>query len=146
MNGITGLGHVAIRVKEITRTLDFYERKLGFDKMFELQRDGKLWIVYLRITDDQYLEIFPDAIGDTVPAREALGLNHICLTVADLDAVAAKVEAAGIALTAQKKLGADGNRQAWIEDPDGNRIEFMEMAVDCLQAAAIKRLAAARRG
>ena len=41
------------------------------------------------------------------------------------------------------KAGADGNRQAWLEDPDGNRIELMEMADDCLQYQAIKRLHAA---
>lgn len=38
--------------------------------------------------------------------------------------------------------GLDRNRQAWIEDPDGNRIEFMEMAPDSLQAEAIRRLKA----
>ena len=36
----------------------------------------------------------------------------------------------------------DGNRQAWLEDPDGNRIELMEMAPDCLQYEAIRRLRA----
>ena len=30
----------------------------------------------------------------------------------------------------------------WIEDPDGIRIEIMEMAKDCLQYEAIKKLAA----
>jgi hypothetical protein len=28
----------------------------------------------------------------------------------------------------------------WIEDPDGNRIEIMEMAADCIQARALARL------
>jgi hypothetical protein len=32
--------------------------------MFRLDRDGRLWIIYLRVTDDQYLELFSDAIGD----------------------------------------------------------------------------------
>ena len=38
------------------------------------------------------------------------------------------------------KTAIDGNRQAWLEDPDGNRIELMEMAPDCLQYKAITRL------
>ena len=37
--------------------------------------------------------------------------------------------------------GLDGNRQSWLQDPDGNRIELMEMADDCLQYQAIRRLA-----
>ena len=44
---------------------------------------------------------------------------------------------------AQISNGLDGNRQAWLEDPDGNRIELMEMAPDCLQYQAIRRLRAA---
>ena len=38
------------------------------------------------------------------------------------------------------KTAIDGNRQAWLEDPDGNRIELMEMAPDSLQYQAIRRL------
>jgi lactoylglutathione lyase len=38
------------------------------------------------------------------------------------------------------KTGADNNRQAWIRDPDGNRIEFMEMRPEALQLKAIKQL------
>ena len=49
---------------------------------------------------------------------------------------------AGVDLLSPIKMGADGNRQAWIEDPDGNRIELMEMAPDCLQLKAIARLKA----
>ena len=37
-------------------------------------------------------------------------------------------------------MGLDHNRQCWIEDPDGNRIEFMQMSRDSMQAEAIRRL------
>ena len=50
----------------------------------------------------------------------------------------------GIPLMQGKKVGADGNLQAWIEDPDGNRIELMQMAPDGLQAEAIRRFAGSR--
>ena len=39
-------------------------------------------------------------------------------------------------------MGADYNYQAWIEDPDGNRIELMQMMPDSMQLAAIARLKA----
>ena len=42
----------------------------------------------------------------------------------------------------RSSLRVDGNRQAWIEDPDGNRIELMEMAPDSLQLKAVERLRA----
>lgn len=143
MRGITSIGHVAIRVKDIKRSLDFYVNKLGFKEMFRLDRDGKLWIVYLRVTDSQFIELFPEAIGDRSPPAEAIGLNHLCLNVDDIDLVVGQITAKGIPLYRPKKMAVDRNYQAWIEDPDGNRIELMQMASDSMQGEAIKKMAMA---
>jgi lactoylglutathione lyase len=144
MKGITSIGHVAIRVKDIDRSLDFYVNKLGFTEMFRLDRDDRLWIVYLRITDDQYLELFPDGVGDRSADAETVGLNHVCLAVDDIDSVIRQLETNGVSLTRPKKVAVDRNAQAWIEDPDGNRLELMQLAPDALQFEAIARLRAAR--
>ncbi len=143
MKGITSIGHVAIRVKDIERSLAFYVGKLGFAEMFRLDHDGKLWIVYLRVTDSQFIELFPDAVGERSPPAEAIGLNHLCLECDDIDVVLAGIAEKGIPLYRPRKMGVDNNLQAWIEDPDGNRIELMQMGRDSMQAAAIKRLAMA---
>lgn len=146
IKGFTGLGHIAIRVKDVERSLAFYKDQLGFEEMLRLHRDnGDLWLVYLRVTDEQYIEIFPYAVGDEAPPREAIGLNHTCITVDDIDAIVAQLEAAGIPLLQPKITGADGNRQAWIADPDGNRFELMQMMPGSMQLDAIARLRAARR-
>jgi len=147
IKGLQTLGHVAIRVKDIDRSLDFYVNKLGFEEMLRLHRDnGDLWLVYLRVNDDQYLEVFPYAVGDEAPPREAIGLNHVCITVDNVDAVVEQLTALGIPLISPLKGGADGNRQAWIADPDGNRFELMQMDPQSLQYRAIARLAEQRRG
>ncbi len=138
MKTITSIGHVAIRVKDIDLTLAFYHDKLGFEEMFRTDREGKLWIVYLRITDTQFLEIFPNSEGECAPA-EQVGPNHFCLTVSNLDNALAELEQAGVTLFREKKRGMDGNLQAWIQDPDGIRIEIMEMAEDGKQAIALER-------
>jgi lactoylglutathione lyase len=143
MKGIKSIGHVAIRVKDIERSLDFYVKKLDFAEMFRLHRDGKLWIVYLRITDSQFLELFPDAEGERAPGETMVGLNHVCLECDDIDLVIAQLAERGVPLFRPKKVGADNNTQAWIEDPDGNRIELMQLGADAMQTAAIRRLATA---
>jgi lactoylglutathione lyase len=141
MQGITGVGHVAIKVTDLDRSLDYYINKLGFPEMLRLTKDdGSVWLVYLRITDDQYLEVFPGAENDRAPGWNANGMNHMCLTVDNIDEVLERIAAAGLSLLLPLKTAIDGNRQAWLEDPDGNRIELMEMAPDSLQYAAIKRL------
>ena len=94
---VSSIAHVAIRVKDVPRTLDFYVGKLGMREMMRLDRDGSLWLLY------------------------------VCLEVADIDVAARELEAAGVPLIRGKQMGADGNWQAWIEDPDGHRIELMQM-------------------
>ena len=119
---------------------------MGFPEMFRLHRDdGRVWLVYLRITDDQYLEIFPEAIQDRAPEPENNGINHFCLTVEKIEEIVRQLEAKGVALYWPLKTGADNNRQAWVLDPDGNRIELMEMASNALQFKAIKELLAKER-
>jgi lactoylglutathione lyase len=141
MKGIAGLAHVAIKVTDLDRSLAFYVGKLGFSEMLRLHKDdGSVWLVYLRITDDQYLEVFPGAENDRAPGWNANGMNHMCLAVDDLKALVKEIDAAGIPLLMPLKLAVDGNWQAWIEDPDGNRIELMQMDPQSLQLKAIDRL------
>jgi len=139
---VSSIAHVAIRVKDVDRSLDFYVGKLGMREMMRLDRDGGLWLLYLRITDTQFLEVFPEGVGERAAEREAVGFNHICLEVGDIDAALRELQTAGVALIRDKQMGADGNWQAWIEDPDGHRIELMQMMPDSLQAKALARMAA----
>lgn len=137
---VNSIAHVAIRVKDIDATLDFYSNRLGFAEMLRLDRDGRLWLIYLRITDDQYLEIFHEGEGERAAESEAVGFNHMCLSVPDIDQTVAELAAAGVALTRPKVLGVDGNWQCWIEDPEGHRIELMQMAENSMQAQAVARI------
>jgi len=144
MSIFQGLGHLAFKVNDIDASIDFY-RRLGFPEMLRLLNDkGEPWIVYLRITDDQYLELFPGGDGAPVPAPERTGLMHLCLTVEDIDRTEAELKAAGVELMhpRSEKRGLDGNRGMWIRDPDGHQIEIMEMAPNCIQLEALRTLRA----
>jgi catechol 2,3-dioxygenase-like lactoylglutathione lyase family enzyme len=69
MKGLTGIGHVAIRVRDVARALEFYRGGLGFAEILRLHRDdGRLWLIYLRITDDQFLEMLTDKYLEGIPA------------------------------------------------------------------------------
>ena len=142
--GLSGIAHVALKVADIRRSLEFYIDRLGFAEMMRLNNDdGSLWLVYLRITDTQFIELFTGGQGVRAPGHEATAINHFCLQSDDLDVTAARLRQAGVKLTVEPKLGLDGNRQCWIEDPDGNRIEFMQMSPDSMQVEAIRRLSGA---
>lgn len=135
---ISSIGHAAYDCYKFDETLDFYTRVLGFDQMFELHNDeGQLWIVYLRVNDNAYIELFPKS-GEA-PAKSG-SYSHLCLEVTDIENTFSAVVERGAPVDSQVKTGKDGNRQAWTHDPEGNRIEFMEMAPDSLQLQAIARL------
>lgn len=135
---ITGLGHVAFRITELDRALDFYCGKLGFREAFRLERDGEPspWIVYLQIMPGQFVELFPGGEGEVAPRSRHTGYNHFCLVVDDLQATLVGLAGKGLAIDGAPKVGQDGNRQYWIDDPDGNAIELMQIAPTSPQAAA----------
>ena len=143
MSGILGIGHLALKVHDLDKSLDFWRDRVGFREMDRLRRDdGTTWLVYLRITDTQFLELFPDAATDRSPGEEANGVLHICLDIEDLDVEIARLEKAGVKIVSPIKGGIDNNRGAWIHDPDGNRIELMEMHPNSIQYKAIRALRA----
>ncbi len=141
MTGIRGIGHLALRVRDLDRSLNFWRDRVGFQEMGRLKRDnGETWLVYLRITDDQFLELFPGATTEQVPADDVNGVMHICLEIVDLDEEIDRLEKAGVKIVSPIKGGIDNNRGAWIHDPDGNRIELMEMHPNSIQYKAIRAL------
>jgi lactoylglutathione lyase len=142
--GISQIAHWALKVHDLERSLKFYRDTLGFDEMMRINypETGKLMLVYLRVTDTQYVELFPDGRGDKAPTENDTSMHHVCLQVTSIDETAAALRKLGVPLFREPKLGLDGNNQCWIMDPDGNRIEFMQMLPGNMQEIAIVRLKA----
>ncbi|MFW5932821.1 MAG: VOC family protein [Candidatus Hadarchaeota archaeon] len=134
---IKGIGHVAYVVEDLGESLDFYCGVLGFEKLFTLENDeGETWLVYLHVGDGEYVELFPsDKVDERTKGR--IGYHHLCLEVEDIEEIAQKMRDAGVELTSEPTKGEDGNYQCWVEDPDGNSIEFMQMMPDSLQRHAV---------
>jgi lactoylglutathione lyase len=133
---ITGIGHVAFYVSDLEQSLHFYCDILGFQRAFDLDREGtpSPWIVYLQIAPDHFIELFPGGTGEnkTLP----VGYNHFCLTVDDLAATLKELAARGLPISGAPVQASDKNWQYWIQDPDGNRIELMQITSDSPQSAA----------
>ncbi|MDP1730539.1 MAG: VOC family protein [Devosia sp.] len=137
MAAFNGLGHIALKVRDLEASVAFYE-KLGFPEFLRLlEDDGAPWIVYMRFDDNLYLELFPGGEGPVETG--GTGVHHLSLTVDDIEETERHLARVGIPLEAPRsdKRGLDRNRGMWIADPDGNRIEIMEMAPNCIQWEAI---------
>lgn len=56
---IKGIAHAAYTVTNMEKSLCFYCDVLGLKKVFELNRpDGKPWIIYLKVSERQFIELF----------------------------------------------------------------------------------------
>lgn len=132
---IVGTSHAAFRVSDLERSLAFYRDVLGFREAFRLHReDGTVGLVYLRVGPNQFLELFPSR--DPLTPSEGTSYAHLCLEVDDMHRTLAELRARGLPVTGEPRRGQDKNLQYWISDPDGNRIELMELAPDSPQRSA----------
>lgn len=132
--GIVDLGHPAFACHDIDASLEFYA-KLGIHESFRLLRDdGSLMLIYMHIADDRFIEIFPN--GPSPEERAAKqSFMHICLAVDDIAAFVEEIRGKGVVIDIEPKMGLDHNVQAWITDPDGNKIELMQYSPQSPQIA-----------
>jgi catechol 2,3-dioxygenase-like lactoylglutathione lyase family enzyme len=126
---IKGIGHAAYTVEDMKRSLHFYCEILGLKKAFELSEPttGAPWIVYLEVAGNQFIELFYGGKKSAPWEATVIGYNHLCLEVEDIQETANSIKRKGGILDKEPKRGVDHNWQCWIHDPDGNRIEFMQL-------------------
>lgn len=122
---ITDLGHTAFRVHDLERSLAFY-KLLGLEEAFRLHRpeDGSLMLVYVHVGGNRFIELFP---GGPEPREPDGSFMHLCLLSDEIRSDVEHLRAHGVEIVREVQRGLDGNLQAWINDPDGNPIELMEL-------------------
>ncbi len=138
---VAGLSHAAIRTRDIYDSIRYYTGVLGLREAFRMHReDGSLATVYLFIAPGQYLELFSDGTREGITGPDVIGFSHLCLMTKDVRKSFEAVEKAGGPLDSEVKRGQSQCLMFWTHDPDGTRIEVMEMPLESFQAQADRRL------
>lgn len=144
---VDGLDHIALTVRDMDRALGFYRDLLGCEALGQLLLEGgRRKLVYLR-SGRAYLELFADRPAEDAPQRAAsaaggtaavgtaaaprpLGFQHVAFHAGDVDAVAARLAAAGVPITLGPLDAAGNVRLAFCTDPDGNSVEIVARLPD----------------
>ncbi|MEL6136163.1 MAG: VOC family protein [Cyanobacteria bacterium J06628_6] len=127
--------HVMISTEDYSGTLGWYEKKLGFQVIHEwtvpefegiqlayLELNGFVIEVVGTPTAFQSTQIPPDLPS----ALSDRGFGHLAFLAADVDAVAAALEARGVEIVVPPTSFPDaGRRLIFIQDNNGNYIEFL---------------------
>ena len=123
------MDHIAITVQDLERSVAFYRDLLGFDVLGQrLLDDGSITLVFLR-SKGACLELFEyrgqDAHTATDVPNTTGGYKHVALQTDDVDALAAKLKAAGVPFHLDPLDATGGVRLAFFRDPDGNELEIV---------------------
>jgi catechol 2,3-dioxygenase-like lactoylglutathione lyase family enzyme len=116
---LAGIAHVAIRVSDLARSRDFYQ-KLGFEQAFAFTKDGTTTEVFLKVNDRQFIEMYPQQ----QPPQE-IGFMHVCFESTDLEQLNRAYLARGLAPTPVKRAGA-GNLLFTMVGPEQQNIEYTQ--------------------
>lgn len=137
--------HTGITVRDLERSLAFWHGVLGFELLLRARRSGAyaaevtgvpgaaIDIAVLlapghKIELLQYL--LPDGREHLRPRPCDVGSLHLAFDVDDLDAVLARIAAAGWTAVGEPQVVAEGARRGtrvvYARDPDGTTIELMQ--------------------
>ena len=118
---------IGIVVKDIKKSLGFYQDLLGLKKIEELP----LWFgtmhrlgfgeSFVKLIDPKKVPA-----GGKVGLDQELGFRYLTFQIANIDEVCQACEKAGVAFELPKKELRPGVRIAMVRDPDGNVVEFVQ--------------------
>lgn len=136
---IRQLAHLNFVTHDLSKIIDFYVNKLGMEVKFTLDnKQGQPFGYYFGCGNTTFLEFFDQAMaaevwgGNVEELTIGTRYKHFCLEVTGLDEYCKTLRDRGVDVT-EISMGMDNSRQAWVDDPDGNRIELMEYGPSSLQ-------------
>lgn len=122
--------HTMIRVRDLDKSIDFYTRLLG---MTLLRRndypDGKFTLAFVGYGDEDKTAVIELTYNwdQAVPYEIGNGFGHIALGVPDIYKTCEGLAASGAKITRAPGPMKHGTTViAFIEDPDGYKIELIE--------------------
>ena len=127
--GINAIGHVGFVVSDLERAMDFYQNKLGFQKVAEITRPERQ-IVFLEICKGQTIELFSGGETKNETSSMTIGYAHICLIIDDMASLMEDLKAKGVEMKGEPRYRENGGGTFRIVDPDGNELEMMQRGPD----------------
>lgn len=120
-----GLDHLHLRSTDPEAAAAFYARAFGAAIVDRQHPGGRLRVVVRLVGLTLLIEAVPEGTAGP-PAPPFLGLEHLGLSVDDLDAALADLAAKQIPLASGPTSPRPGIRIAFVAAPDGVRVELVE--------------------
>lgn len=151
-NLLNGIANNCFLCKDFDKMLAFYRDTLELPLAYMLRNeDGSPREAWLKVTDRQFIKLVNRAYTDE-NTWGSFSFGHYSLLVKDIYAAVAALEAKGVLITdgpsANKnyflvpyktvaKPACCGSMTAWVTDPEGNEIEFMQYTAASMQLSCL---------
>ena len=130
-NGVR-VNHVGISVKDMSEAITFYTEVMGFREAYTLRdANGNATMSAIQVSRDTFLELAP------ANATRPVGFSHVGIEADEITATAARLRQAGAQITEPRFAENTGATLAFVTDPDGLRVEFLQLNAGSKQRQAI---------
>ncbi|CAN5455217.1 lactoylglutathione lyase [soil metagenome] len=129
--------HMMIRVGDLDRSIDFYTRLLGMRLLRRTERPEQQYtLAYLGYgANPEHAELELTYNHGVAQYELGTAYGHIAIAVPDAAATCARVREGGGAVTREAGPVKGGSTViAFVQDPDGYKIELIESAREALDA------------
>ena len=122
--------HTMIRVRDLERSIDFYTRLLGMDLLRRKDYPGgKFTLAFVGYGDEAKNAVveLTHNWDQTEPYELGTGFGHLAIGVADVYGTCERLESEGVPIPRPAgPMKHGGSVIAFVEDPDGYKIELIE--------------------
>ncbi len=132
-SGIVGVNHVGIAFDDIDAAIEYYTETLGYPEAFRIENEaGEIGLVYVQVSQNTFVELQP------TNENRGPGINHFGVVVDDMDAAISMWRDRGTEVP-DARLSSTNAILSNIFDPDGNRMELLELPPESEHAQAVAR-------
>jgi|SRR5579859_1598756 len=112
---------------DVSAAARFYAEQLGFSQTFQYPPTGTARHVELRLGDSMLAITSHTAVHEAgLPAPSPGHTQELVVWCDDVDAAVARVRSAGAAVLVEPYDHVAGHRRAYVADPDGNWLAFVQ--------------------
>ena len=120
--------HTMIRVLDLDKSIDFYTNKLGMSLFSKKDYPGgEFTLAFVGYDKEDYVIELTHNWGQTEPYDLGNGFGHLALKVEDIYGLCESLKADGVNVAREPGPMKHGTTViAFIEDPDGYKIELIQ--------------------
>lgn len=118
--------HAMIRVKDVEKSLEFYEKLLNMT-IAKKKRLDDCELIYLE--DEEHTAQIELTVNDEIPETGYINGNafgHFAFSVESMEKFTEKLHSLGYKYLYEPYVIFSGTKIAFVQDPDGNEIELIE--------------------